>query len=409
MHSIRLLAVALLATAASAAVAAEANLRYAFSAFQGPPVYTPGQKLNSSSSPTETLRHGPYVTSKKPLYLTATLGRGGDTTFTFVLDEAAGTGKGYNRLIVDANNNEDLTDDPPVPSFRRFGQTIFGPIPLRLTVDGRTRLYHARLETFDRGPNTGPSDYWLRSLGYYIGDAQFGVKRLPVALVDANANGLYGDAQRGFGREPGLAGDMVLVDANKDGRFEQGGIIPKESLWCGKCIVVDSRFYELNLRADGSALTVTPAAVKLASLRASYPRFGIVLVGDHGVFPIEAKHGVARVPPGEYKVLSWSLEQRAPSGKWSVQGSGMGAEGGMQVLKIGENEPSSFQLKAPLIAKVTPQKFTPGAIDFSLSLTTSSGESIQGVTVNGRQPEEPMLRVLDEGGNEVAKLKFHYG
>jgi hypothetical protein len=409
MRPLGLLAIALVALAVRASVAAEANLRYAFSAFQGPPIHTMGQQLKSTPTPTETLRHGPYVTSKKPLYLTATLGRGGDTTFTLVLDESAGTGKGYDRLIVDANNNEDLTDDPPVPSFRRWGTTMYGPIPMRLTVDGRTRLYHARLETYSRGPDASASDFWLKSLGYFIGETQFGAKQLPVALVDANGNGIYGDAQREYGYQPGKAGDMVLVDANGDGRFDQGGIIPKETLWCGKCIVVDGRFYELKLRADGSALSVAPAPVKLASLTSSYPRFGLVLVGDHGIFPIEAKNGVARVPAGQYKVAAWSLEQRAPSGNWSVQGAGTAPGSPMPELTVTENERASFQLKAPLIAKVTPQKFTPGAMDFSLSLTTSSGENIQGVTVNGRQPEEPMLQLLDEGGKEVAKLKFHYG
>src|SRR5436305_1089112 len=82
------------------------------------------------------------------------------------------------------------------------------------------RRYHAMVEGRER---EGTREYRLKSLGYYTGTARFGPKRCPVALVDANANGLYGDPFRSFSPDGEKMGDMLLVDANKDGRFEPGG------------------------------------------------------------------------------------------------------------------------------------------------------------------------------------------
>jgi len=411
MPSLRLLALALSVAAVPAAAAPETPLSYAFSAFHGPPVFTSGQSLKAASAPTETLRATPRLRSQKPIFTAAELGRGGDTTVTVLIDESGGTGKGYDRLIVDANNNEDLTDDPVLRSVHRRGHLEFGPLALRIEVEGRCRLYHAKVEQFDtfEGAERRPKpEFRLKSLGYYTGAARFGTKRHPVVLVDANANGLYGEAFREFDPEGRKSGDMLLVDANHDGRFDQGGIIPKETLHCGKCIVVDGRFYELSLRPDGSAMSVTPARVRLASLKSSYPRFSLMLKSPDGVLPIEGRNGVAQVPPGQYQVMAWSIERQAGSNKWSVMGSSPGI--GAPELKVSEGSDSSFQLKSPLKAKVSADRSgPPGNFNFQLQLTTASGENIADVNVNGRRPAEPRLKLLDEGGNEIADLKFHYG
>jgi hypothetical protein len=273
-------------------------------------------------------------------------------------------------------------------------------------VDGRRRVYHAMVE--GRAQGLRPA-YHLKALGYFTGTAPFGAKRHPVALIDANGNGLYGESFRSFSQDPSQAGDMLLVDANHDGRFEQGGIIPKEMLYCGKCIVVDGRFYELAMQADGSALSVKPAAVKYASLKSGYPRFGLLLQSEHGLFPIESRNGVARVPPGEYRVLGWSLENPTLEGRWQVQGGAAGTEGKAPRLAVSESSTASFQLTTPLVAKVQTSREGPDSLSFQLSLTTASGENIGDISVDGRRPPEPTLRLVDDQGNEIATLKFHYG
>jgi hypothetical protein len=406
MQRFRLLSLGLGLLAGTASAAEQTDLTYRFSAFQGPPLFTAGQRLRTGATPPTTLRRQPHYRSSKPIYGAVSLGTGEDTTFVLVLDESRGTGRGYDLLYADTNHNRDLTDDRPVRATYRHNTATFGPLPLLIEVDGRKQLYHAMLEGQEGGPVPA---YFLKSLGYYVGTARFGAKRYPVALVDFNANGLYGDPFRDFGPDPSKAGDMLLVDTDGDGRFEQAGVIPKETLWCGRRIVVDGRFYQLAIGQDGSALHVTPAPVKLAAIGSDYPRFGLILANDDGVLPIESQNGQARVPVGNYRVLVWSIERRTESGKWEVQGGAWGTEAGAPELTVAEGGSASFKLAAPLRAKVTAARTSPRDIDFQLSLTTASGENIGNVAVDGRQPPEPTLRLLDDQGNEVANLRFHYG
>jgi hypothetical protein len=228
-------------------------------------------------------------------------------------------------------------------------------------------------------------------------------------LVDFNANGRYGDPFRDFGSDPSRAGDLILVDADGDGRFDQNSILTKELLWCGRRLVVDGQFYQVEIERGGSMLRVTPATVKLAAIRADYPRFGLLLANEDGVLPIESRNGQAQVPVGRYRVLVWNIERRAESGKWEVQGGAWGTDAPAPELAVDERGSASFKLAAPLRARVTTARITPQDLDFQLSLTTASGENIGNVVVDGRQPPEPMLRLVDDQGREVARLKFHYG
>jgi hypothetical protein len=108
-------------------------------------------------------------------------------------------------------------------------------------------------------------------------------------------------------------------------------------------------------------------------------------------------------------VLYWNVEHQAPSGKWEVQGGSMGTAADAPELAVTDSGQASFQLSAPLVAKVTSSRAGSQGYNFQLSVATASGESISNVAVNGGQPPEPTLRVLDDQGNEVAQLKFHYG
>lgn len=405
MQGIMLLSIALWLLAGTAFAAETVRLNYRFRAFHGPPTYTMGQNLKAKEASIENLKKQPRYNSEKPLYLTATLGNGNDAAFTFVLDESQGTGKGYDVLYADCNNNEDLTDEKPVRARNFQGRKVFGPLSLLVEVNGRLTLYHAAVEVYDWQQ---PPTYHLKSLGYYFGTARFGKKTYPVALVDANANGLFGNVFKGFEEDEG--GDLLLVDVNDNGRFEQEYPVPKETLYCGKWIVVDGRFYELKVHPDGSSFQIAPAKVKLVALRSDYPKFRLLLANDEGILPIESMNGKAKVPEGKYRVLMWSIELRDKKGKpWRVEGRSIGSETKPPEITVSERGGVPFKLNAPLVAKVTSERIGEGEFEFRLEFRTASGEAITDISVNERRPPEPMLRIMDEQGKEVASLKFHYG
>src|ERR1017187_2053943 len=101
------------------------------------------------------LKREPEAASRHPLY-----GECGETPtaagFLFRLDESKGDGKGYDRIIVDMNQNGDLTDDAPaslvsLPTDRKLPPQamrprLFGPIqaPAGKMIAGGRPIYFAQ-------------------------------------------------------------------------------------------------------------------------------------------------------------------------------------------------------------------------------------------------------------------------
>ena len=97
--------------------------------------------------------------SRHPLYGESRVTPSGPA-FLFRLDESKGDGKGYDELIVDMNQNGDLTDDPVSPRVvlptdapdDASDQMVFGPIqaPADKAVAGGRPVYFAQVYTFNR-------------------------------------------------------------------------------------------------------------------------------------------------------------------------------------------------------------------------------------------------------------------
>lgn len=105
------------------------------------------------------LKREPKAISQHPLYGECPDSPGGGV-FIFRLDESRGDGKGYDRLIVDMNQNGDLTDDSVAqrtsPSSDRRAttaeQVMFGPlqVPADKTVAGGRPIYFAQAYLLNR-------------------------------------------------------------------------------------------------------------------------------------------------------------------------------------------------------------------------------------------------------------------
>src|SRR5437588_6907578 len=206
-------ALAVLITAAGSARAEEVALRYTLDP-GGPPISTLGQELVASDQPIQAVKL-PRFHSRKPLYLTTRLGEGPDPTFTFALDESE-PGAGYDLLYVDSRHTRDLTATEPYRLTRWQFSRGFKPVRLLIDVGGSPTLYHAAIVVEER---PAAATYRLQSWAYYSGDARFGEKSYPIALVDSNGNGLFNDRAKGV--DPEGAGDALLIELNGDGKFEQ--------------------------------------------------------------------------------------------------------------------------------------------------------------------------------------------
>lgn len=82
-----------------------------------------GESAGCLKKPEEHVRAYPELKSQKPLYGTVAFDRDYDKPdsgirFSFVLDESAGTATGYDRLYLDLDRDNDLTNDQPLTSMK---------------------------------------------------------------------------------------------------------------------------------------------------------------------------------------------------------------------------------------------------------------------------------------------------
>lgn len=357
-----------------------------------------------STKPVERLRKQPAYCSQKPAYLSARVGTGADSLFTFVLDESRGTDEGYDLLYADTNNNEDLTDENPIRAIYLGDAFTFGPIPLQIEVNGKRQVYHAMVEMTERGPDTCR----LYSVCYTLGTVALGAKKYTVALVDKNANGLFNDTPKLEGEEP-FRGDYLLVDLNGNGQFDYEYPVSEEVLAGASRFVLDGKVYRVEKRADGLAMTVRQDNTPLVEVRSDFAQFQLLLMNEMGILSIRSVSGAARIPAGNYGVLNWVVRKQDASGRlWQVQGGYNITMPKPPPLVVQPGVSPRFQLSAPLKVKIQVDRVG-GDYLFSLQFTTASGEQISAITADGSRPPQPRLRILGEDGSELAVLKFEYG
>ena len=205
----------------------------------------------------ETLEREPVYKSANPLYMTMRIGSGEDDVVTVALDESKGTGKGYDILHVDANNNGDLTDGTPLkPNIsKRAGSHSFGVDPLDITVkyaDGSSIVLGVQLEI--RGYESGRERRIKWTAAYHVaqhleGRVDFGEKKnVLIGIYDSSdawmdANGCFTD----------YGVDRIVIDVNGDGKLDE----KKEDMPMSRVVVVDGRLWALSLER-GTSASVSP-------------------------------------------------------------------------------------------------------------------------------------------------------
>ncbi len=404
MWRVLLLALWVVAGLCSADMAQRVSLRYHLAPTLEVPVYTSGQRMEPATKPAERLRKQPAYRSRKPVYLSARVGTGADNLFTFVLDESRGVGRGYDLLYADTNNNEDLADERPIRAIYLRDAFAFGPIPLHIEVNGKRQLYHAMVKM----GQMGPSACRLNSACYTLGTMSLNGKRYPVALVDENANGLFNEMPD-LERSDQFTGDLLLIDFNGNGQFDQEYPVSDEVLAGAARFMLGGKLYRVQKRADGLAITVTPDNTPLVEVRSDFAQFRLSLINELGVLSVHATTGVAQVPAGRYGVLSWVVQKRDESGRlWQVQGGYNATMPKPPSLEVKPGAPVRFGLSSPLKAGVQVDRIGEDYL-FTLLFTTAAGEQISDLTVDDSRPPQPILRLLDADGKELAVLKFEYG
>jgi hypothetical protein len=354
----------------------------------------------ASSAKPEKLRKEPKAISRHPLYGVCSSGSG--PTFLFRLDESKGAGKGYDRLIVDMNQNGDLSDDPVVQrtelnTDRRVvspTQMQFGPIEApvdKALANGRpvyfAQVYVFNTELLDRGVENQSiiSGQVMLKAGWYLDTTvtMDGLKQR-VGVFDGDCNLHIGDLAKAQvytnGQEKSWyfqGGDSFLLATNSSSSGGNG-VLKGEARAYGPILYLGSKAYKAELAPDCKSLRVEPYQEALAEMTLQ-PRGDQVRTltlareqpgGRWQLIQPSLSEGKALVPPGNYRLYScYLLGKGAPRDQVLLFGMQRVPQTPVSIVA---GKANTFKCGAPLDIKVTATKTRAGNV---LMLREPSGSS----------------------------------
>ena len=405
------------------------------------------------------LRKEPKAKSRHPLYgVCRDLPAG--ATFLFRLDESKGDSKGYDQLIVDMNQNGDLTDDPvsqceASPPDRRANtpeRMLFGPIqaPADKAIAGGRPAFFAQVYLYNRqalsASRTGQSitgGQLMLKAGWYLEAtvALDGLKQ-KVGVYDSDSNLRLGDVSRAqtYTNHTETSwyfppGDTLLVDADGSGGFEND-VFQSKAYPFGSVLYLGGKAYKVALAPDCRSLGVEPWTGALAEValqpQGDQVRF-VTLAwqqpgGQWQLIRPAANEGKVLVPPGNYRLYSCSLEGKGAA-RDQVMVSGM-QRVPQTPVSIGAGEANTLSCGAPLEIKVTATK-TKATSRLTLAEETGDAKadsdsilriSAKAVGAGGEvystfqkgdgfnsRPPKPSFTIVQVGGKTVADGNLEYG
>jgi hypothetical protein len=340
----------------------------------------------------------PGYQSENPIYYAATFGDADDNVFAFALDESGGTGKGYDVVYVDGNNDNRF--DPEKERFEFSLSTRSDDVPLRIrlqvTAGGVTAPYHVNFTAFpysDEKYLLEKIHANLRNNSYYEGEAVLLGRRRKIAIADLDSNGLFNDVEQRL-----FKGDRFFVDLDGEGRME--------SFPYGRYTRIEGVWYSIAASLDGSRVEIARAQPALGKIEVPSGITEARLLSPTQPLDLKFVDGSDDAVVGTYRVYSVRLlaEAEVPGG-WTLGGSFLGREPELTVV-----EGQSTRLKAGLPLKVEPQVVVDEerTLRINLQITGAGGENYRWSPRRGSSSSAG-FEILDSAGKQIASGQFEYG
>jgi hypothetical protein len=325
----------------------------------------------------------PKAVSKYPLYGQLS----GANRLWFRIDESKGNGKGYDTLILDLNQNGDLTDDPvalrvdkPAPVISSTSErSVFGPIavPEGKKIGAWQPVYYARMNLYNLADRiksgsraNSPGQLSLRSGWCAETTVEMDGVTRKVGIVDGNCSFRLGDTSKPYTYTNQdevswyfSGGDSFLVDNDGSGKF-RSSIDNTESAPFGPLLYLGAKPYSAVLAADSKTLALEPFKGPLAEL-ALQPHGEQVseievawenAPGQWQELQLGVANGKASVPPGNYRLLSCSLLVKTADGETLILSGYKRSPEKTTAAAAGAATP--FKCGSPLEFKVTSERDT---------------------------------------------------
>jgi hypothetical protein len=273
--------------------------------------------------PNETLLSEPNYASDKQVYYAAEYGDATDNIHTLVIDESEGTGKGYDTLYVDIDNDNRLDPNAEKFSFQlgTTRRTVPARITLTVTAGGEKIPYSFNFSAF---PYTDKSKVEkihanARNSTIFTGEATFGGKACKIAIADLDSNGLFNNVEKGIFR-----GDRFFVDLSGDDEFrdppqDKG---PKEGFPYSQYVRIDGKWYCVEASPSGTTIGISPAEPELTTIMAQKEITKVTLFSDTQAQSLMFSDGSAEAITGTYELAGVELSiTDANERKWTCRGS----------------------------------------------------------------------------------------
>jgi hypothetical protein len=379
----------------------------------------------------------------------------------FVLDRQNADSTFFDRLLFDANANNDLTDDPvingAVHQSGDFRQAVFPPVDIRLEENGISLLYRFSVMVYVSGrfefagkwseSVLNRLSFRLNPACHYRGEFEVDGTKYQLGLGDANCNGSFVD-QATWNKDSNysndaiyLAGDMVFLTRDDNLGYDDG-------LRLGNRLLVGDRLFDVSVRLSEGKLTLTPASVESGTLKLSQPVRKLQLMAPDGsdfVAVFDADREI-RIPAGEWRFGEYTIARKDAQGdEWRVSARG---RTNSPAARAGASEPQTLQFGEPFTVKASVSEWSIRQVrdqagnasgkffswwpfgsgssgakaNISLGLTGVAGEELSNIehTSGSRtrhalsakspsRPKEPSYKVFAADGEIVASGSFEYG
>ncbi len=287
-------------------------------------------------------------------------------------------------LYADTDGDNDLTDERPFGLRQKGRAQVFGPIPMRFRVEGKTVLQHIAAQFWQA---EGESGLDLVIVSRRTGTILWGGKPTPVYLWDGDINGAFDES------DPLVIGD--------EGEGELQYLAPNI------CVGMDEQFFRLKVLPTGEQLIVEPLQISAAKLRFQGEKLTLGLENEQGRWFLEGHNGELLTPVGEFRLLRVELTTKDNAGRvWTLSAVAAGPAAPKLVIpKEGTTLPSLTPLRVSLLWHETSAKEG----EFSLEIKTANGMVVNRIMVDNRFPPEPKLRLATADGKVIDEPQFHYG
>lgn len=245
--------------------------------------------------------------------------------------------------------------------------------------------------------------------GYREGTVELGGRKYLMGIVDIDMDGRIKSSELSMKTLGSRQCDGFAFDLDGNGQFSSSMASYEVLPYLPRLIKVNSAWYAVTVKEDGSAATFHKAEPKFGTIDAGSPDAELMLFSDTGYHRLSGSVGQWKVPEGTYIPIRITLAKQDRAGtKWTLTGrpSGQG-----QLIKLEEGKTAELKLAGQLVAKTDARKTgSDGSYSIGLSLEGPGGVSFgPGVRKGSKRQPAPKFEIVDGAGKVLKADKFSYG